>query len=99
MQRKTLKADWVGIGIRIELRNYSTDNLPSVYELVRKEAGKQLKEDLTPERLRDWLDNYQIGFIFDGFDEIKPTDRDNFRDWLLEFVEFARGCPFIVRPA
>lgn len=96
LQRETLRADWVGIGIRVEFRDLKADELPSIYELVRKVAGRQLAEDLTSEKIRKWLDNWRIAFILDGFDEVKPTDRARFVDWIKEISEFAKGCPFVI---
>jgi hypothetical protein len=96
LQRETLKPERKGIGIRVELRDYSSGDLPSAYELVRKEAGKQMVEDLTPGQIRRWIENSQITFIFDGFDEIKPTERDSFQKWLLDLAEFAIECSFVV---
>lgn len=96
LQRETLTADWKGIGIRIEFRELKSNELPSIYDLVRMVSGKQLAEDLTPERIRKWLRDLQISFIFDGFDEVKPSDRNKFIEWLIEISEIAKGCPFIV---
>jgi hypothetical protein len=96
LQRETLKTDWSGVGIRIEFRDLKSDELPSIYDLIRKSAGKQLAEDLTLEKIRKWLDNYQIAFILDGFDEVKPTDRNKFVEWIKEIIEVAKGNPFVI---
>lgn len=96
LQRETLRSDWAGIGIRIEFRDLKSDELPSIYELVRKVAGRQLAEDLTSEKITKWLDNCRIAFILDGFDEIRPTDRVRFIEWIKEISQFAKGCAFVI---
>jgi len=96
LQRESLKADWAGIGIRVEFKELTADDLPSIYDLIRKAAGKQLIEDLTPEKIRRWVENCQIVFILDGFDEIKPIDRNKYAIWIDEISNFARGCPFVI---
>lgn len=96
LQRETLRADWGGVGISIEYRNLNADELPSTYDLIRQAAGKQLAEDLTSEKIRKWLISCSIVFILDGFDEVKPVDRNKFMDWVREISDFARGCPIII---
>jgi predicted NACHT family NTPase len=96
LQRETLRADWAGIGIRVGFRDLVADELPSTYELIRMVAGKQLAEDLTAEKIRKWLDDWNVVFILDGFDEVKPSDRDRFVNWIKEICEFAKGCPFVI---
>ena len=34
--------------------------------------------------------------FFDGFDEIKPSERDDIYNWLTELIAVLRGCPIIV---
>ena len=96
LQRETLKADWPGIGIRIELRDLQVNDLPSVYELVRNVAGKQLAEDLTSQRIRKWLDEGHLVFILDGFDEIKPAYRNKVIQWVRDAKHISNGCPFVI---
>ncbi len=96
LQRETLKSDWSGIGVRVEFRDLKVDNLPSIYDLVRKAAGKQLAEDLTSERIRKWLDDRQIALILDGFDEVKPTERNKFVEWIREISEVAKECAITI---
>jgi hypothetical protein len=96
LQRETLSADWNGIGVRVEFRSLNANELPSIYDLVRMVSGKQLAEDLSSERIRKWLNEGQISFIFDGFDEIKPSDRNIIIGWLEEISKVAMGCPFVI---
>ncbi len=94
--RETLTNRWVGIGIRIELRRFANNPLLSLHEIIRETAGKHLAEDLTADRIGRWLDNKQVVFILDGFDEIRPESRDEVYDWITELKSAARGCPIVL---
>ncbi len=96
LQRETLTPRWTGIGVRVELRRFADKPLLSLHDLVRETAGRHLAEDLTAERIGRWLDAKQVVFILDGFDEIRPIDRDKVYDWLVELQSAARGCPFVL---
>lgn len=96
LQRETLTKRWTGISIRVELRHFSSNPLLSLHDLVRETAGKHLAEDLSSERIGYWLDEKQIIFILDGFDELAPRERDKVYDWIVELKLAARGCPFIL---
>jgi hypothetical protein len=96
LQRETLSDRWTGISIRVELRRFSNAPLLSLHELVREAAGKHLAEELTAERIGRWLEANQIVFILDGFDEIRPGERDKVYDWIVELQAAARGCPFVL---
>ncbi|MHB0966873.1 MAG: NACHT domain-containing protein [Bellilinea sp.] len=96
LQRETLQSNWEGVGIRVEFRDLKVDDLPSTYELIRMAAGKQMREDLTQERIKKWLDESHVVFVLDGFDEIRPVDRTHFVEWVNDVKEFAIGCPFLL---
>jgi hypothetical protein len=96
LQREALTPRWVGITVRSELRAFPTNSLPSLHDLMRHAVGQHLAEELTPERIRHWLDARQVLFIFDGFDEIRPDDRDIIFEWIVDLWTAARDCPFIV---
>jgi hypothetical protein len=96
LQRETVSARWTGIGVRVALRGISGESLPSLQELVREEAGKHLAEELTPDLIRQWLKARQVVFILDGFDEIRPDERDDVLDWIVDLGAAARGCPFVL---
>ncbi|MCL4297453.1 MAG: NACHT domain-containing protein [Anaerolineae bacterium] len=96
LQRETLTIRWTGISVRVELRRFSTEPLLSLHELVREIAGKHLAEDLTAERIGHWLNAKQVIFILDGFDEIRPSDRDKVYDWIVDLSSAAWGCPFVL---
>jgi predicted NACHT family NTPase len=94
LERQVLKDD---LCVRLELRRFSAnDNLLSLQDLIRDIAGKHLAEELTGERVRQWLDKTQVIFILDGFDEIRPSDRDRIYDWICALSIAAPSCPIIV---
>ncbi|HEX9982610.1 MAG TPA: NACHT domain-containing protein [Thermoanaerobaculia bacterium] len=96
LQREALTPRWSGIPVRVELRKAALGALPSLQEIVREAAGRNFAEELTAKRLKAWLGQRKIVFLFDGFDEIKPNDRDRVIEWLVDLVGAARGCPAIV---
>lgn len=96
LQRETLTTRWVGISVRVELRRFSSEPLLSLHDLVRETAGKHLAEDLTAERIALWLNAKQVVFILDGFDEIRPSERDNVYNWIVGLKSAARGCSLIL---
>lgn len=96
LQREALSRRWTGIAIRIELRRISADITPALHQLIRDAAGKHLAEDITAERITKWLEAKQILFIFDGFDEIKPDERDDIYNWIVDLVTVSRDCPLIL---
>lgn len=96
LQRETLTTRWTGISIRVELRRFSSGQILSLHELIREAAGKHLAEDLTAERISRWLAAKQVVFILDGFDEIRPSDRDKVYDWIVDLRLAARGCPSVL---
>jgi NACHT domain-containing protein len=100
LQKELLSARWAGICIRVELRSLSTENIPSLQELVRDAAGRHIAEDLTAERIGQWLKAKQIIFILDGFDEIRPDDRDLVLSWIsdLSTTIGGSGCVLTSRP-
>ena len=55
LQRETLNSNWLGLGMRTELRAYTGKPLPSFYDLVREAAGKHLAEELTTEVISRWV--------------------------------------------
>lgn len=96
LQRGLLTSRWDGIAIRVELRLFSGDHLPSLHHLTREAVGRHLAEELTVERISRWLDALKVIFILDGFDEIKPADRDAVYNWILELEIAARSCPIVM---
>ncbi len=96
LQRETLTPRWTGISVRAELRRFSSEPLLSLHDLVRETAGKHLAEDLTADRIGHWLNAKQVVFILDGFDEIRPSDRDKVYDWIVDLKLAARGCAFVL---
>jgi predicted NACHT family NTPase len=95
-QSKLLNSDWNGISIRKELRSLPKDNFPSIQELIREAVGKSMSEDLTADRINKWLFEGKIVFILDGFDEIRPSERDNVYDWIKEISLALRNSPLVI---
>jgi NACHT domain len=96
LQREALSPRWPGIAVRVELRRFSGEDLPSLQDLIREAAGRHFAEELTVERIARWLEENQVLFILDGFDEIRPSERDKVYEWLVELSTAARGCPFVL---
>jgi len=95
-QREALTNRWNGVAIRVELRQISATDTPSLQKLIRDAVGKHLAEDVSAQRINKWLEAKQILFIFDGFDEIKPSERDDIYNWTVDLIGALRGCPIIV---
>jgi len=96
LQRETLTTLWSGLSVRVELRRFSNESPLSLHDLVRETAGKHLAEDLSVDRIGQWLTAKQVIFILDGFDELAPSERDKIYDWIVDLRSAARGCPFVL---
>lgn len=95
-QQEAYSSQWAGLCIRVELRKLAVDSLPSCYRLIRNSISQHFAEDLTQERLSIWAHEHRVVFVFDGFDEVRLSDRDTIYDWLTELGAFASSCPIIV---
>jgi hypothetical protein len=96
LQREALSVQHDFLCIRVELRSLADKDLPSLYELIRTLAGPHLAEELTADRIRSWVEAKKIIFILDGFDEIRPIDRDGIYVWLTDLSAAAQDCPIVV---
>lgn len=96
LQREALSPRWPGIAVRIELRRFSGEELPSLQDVIREAAGKHLAEELKADRIARWLEENQVLFILDGFDEIRPSERDKVYEWVVDLSAASRGCPFVL---
>jgi predicted NACHT family NTPase len=96
LQREVVESQGGKIAIRVVLRSYTEENLPSIQNLVRETAGQHFAESLTAERIQQWIEACKILFILDGFDEIRPDDRDHVCDWILELSGAAQDCPLLL---
>jgi hypothetical protein len=96
LQRKAISTEWEGICVRVELRRFANESLPSLHNLIREVAGQHLAENLTEDRISEWLRKRKVIFIFDGFDEIRQDDRDNIYDWITELSPAVEECPIIL---
>ncbi|NRT87285.1 NACHT domain-containing protein [Clostridium beijerinckii] len=96
LQRELLSTKWNGIVVRYELRRFSTDSMLTLYELIRDIVGKHFSENLKTEYIDEWLKSNKIAIILDGFDEIRPNDRDSVFEWIVDLNVVANGCPLII---
>lgn len=96
LQRELLSTKWNGITIRFELRRFSVEETISIYELIRDTVGKHFAESLKTEYIDEWLKLKKVAIILDGFDEIKPNNRDNIYEWIMELNIATKGCPIII---
>ena len=98
LQREALSPKWDGICIRVELRNLLNKSfpLPSYQDIIRTEVGQHLSEDITSERIKKWIEEKQIIFILDGFDEIRHDARDLVCDWINALLLVLEKCPIIL---
>lgn len=102
---KTTWAEWLQneylskpdgrLGIVIRLRDLLVANRPSLQQLVRAAGGQHLAEEVEPKHIRKWLDTGRVALIFDGFDEIAPSDRDAMVEWLND-LETSAGTSAII---
>ena len=95
-QGSSYSPQWMGLCMRVELRQLSANALPSCDELIRSNLSQHLSERLLPERLDSWMSKCKIVFVFDGFDEIRLSDRDAIYSWLKELDEFVKPCPIVL---
>lgn len=64
------------ICFRLELRKIDLSSKLSIYDLIRDNIGRQLAEELTSEVISSWFNQGIIILLFDGFDEIRPENRN-----------------------
>ncbi len=95
-EREVCNSESLGLAIRVELRNYCGSTLPSIQNLVRSFAGKHFAELITAPIINRWLENNQIVFIFDGYDEVASAERDVFMDWIIGLSKESRDCPMVI---
>jgi NACHT domain len=95
-QREAFSQRWNGICVRVELRSLANKDLPSLHQIIRATAGQHLAEELTAERLSQWISSNRVVFILDGFDEIRPNDRDKAYDWIVDLNMALKKCPIIL---
>ena len=96
LQRELSSTNWIGICVRFELRRLSTEPELSIYEIIKDTVGKHFTDNLKIENIDEWIKYKKITFILDGFDEIKPNDRDRVFDWISDLKIASKGCPFII---
>ncbi len=96
LQKELLTSAWPGLAVRVELRRLSMESLPSVYDLIRQAVTVHVKEELTVERIQEWIRGNNIVFLLDGFDEISPAHRETVRNWIVEMAEVLKPCPVLI---
>ena len=77
LQQEALSSQWSGLVIRCEFRGHRTDDLPSIFQLVRSNITQHIAEEITTDLVRSWITNKLLIVILDGFDEVRPQDRDS----------------------
>lgn len=95
-QQEAYSSRWTGLCIRVELRKLSVNSLPCCYSLIRDNISQHFVEDLTSERLSIWMREHRAIFVFDGFDEVRLSDRDVIHDWITDLSSFASSCPMVI---
>ena len=96
LQKELLVSKWPGLAIRVELRSLNLESLPSVYGVVRQAVSVHIEEGLTTEHIQRVIDNNQLSFLLDGFDELAPSSRAHVREWILELSEVVGSCPIVI---
>ncbi|MCI5160802.1 MAG: NACHT domain-containing protein, partial [Candidatus Electrothrix sp. AX5] len=97
LQKELLdNSSWPGLALRMELRSLSAASLPSVHELIRQQLTIHIKEELTPERIREWIEAGQLVLLLDGFDEIAPACRKTVREWIADMAGILQSCPVLI---
>ncbi|WP_291329776.1 NACHT domain-containing NTPase [Desulfovibrio sp. UCD-KL4C] len=97
LEGQIFSSDWNGLPIRFEFRANSTKaELPSVHDLVRSKLSTHFREDATSGKIRDWLSKKDVLFILDGFDEIPPSRREEFCDWIVGLRCGSAECPIVI---
>jgi hypothetical protein len=96
LQKELLVSSWSGLALRVELRGLAADSLPSVHYLIREQVTVHLKEELTSERVREWIEAGQLVLLLDGFDEIAPASRKAVQVWLKELAAVLKSCPVVL---
>lgn len=96
LQREVLTDAWTALPIRVELRALNTQSLPSMHDLIRDSVSTHLKEDVTHERMQEWVDKQALVFILDGFDEIRPDARDDVATWISELHIATGNCLIVI---
>lgn len=96
LQVRALGEKWHGAAIRIELRRLAIGQLPSYMDLLRKEAGANLAEELNTDRIRGWVNAGRIVFLLDGFDELPVDRRDDLQQWIQDLSSMVDRCPVLM---
>ncbi|NEQ54657.1 MAG: NACHT domain-containing protein, partial [Leptolyngbya sp. SIO3F4] len=97
LQREAVISErWSGIAVRVELRKLLGCELPSIQTLIRETAGQHMSENLTAERISNWIHSRKIIFMLDGFDEIPPSERDRVITWIQDLGVAAQSCSLVI---
>jgi hypothetical protein len=93
LQRTVLQQYIPRLAIVVRLRDIKEALVPTASELIKKYANAHLRDQLTPDKLGEWIEKGLISFILDGFDEIPPMRRDEVSAWIRGLAEYCDKCP------
>jgi adenylate kinase family enzyme len=96
LQQTLLTPEWNGICIRIELRQLAKGPLPTSFDLIRQVAGKYLSQELSNDILINWIKQRKVAFIYDGYDELDKTRREEMLEEINTMCTSIRECPIII---
>jgi hypothetical protein len=96
LQRLALRKNQPILAVRVRLREYADVTPPAYHDIVRKCAGVHLAKRLKESQIDGWIDAGKIVFILDGFDEVPPPRRAEFRKWLDAFHVVAPTAAIVV---
>lgn len=96
LQREALKSAWLGLAIRMELRQIDHSSPPSISAMVRDHLSVHIAENATATRIQEWTQNGDILIILDGFDEVPSVHRDGLIAWIEEMRQTAGACSIIL---
>ncbi|MFH0734303.1 MAG: NACHT domain-containing protein [bacterium] len=95
-QQALLTSDWSGICIRFELRQLKNGNLPTIFDLIKNEASKNIAPEVNNDKIIEWIKQQKIIIIYDGFDELTTKSREEVLKDINEICLPLRGCPIII---
>ncbi len=97
LEAEALSDKWYGLAVRVELRGLaSTGELPSVHKLIRSSISQHFRENVSADKIREWIAERSLFFVFDGFDEVSPSRRDEYVGWIEGLRIATDNCSIVV---
>ena len=96
LERQALTNAWTGIPIRIELRSIKNKKDMPITDVFNTIIGNTWSDEMTMDKIRNWSKANQILLIFDGFDEVRPSERDECLEWINDITLITKDCPVII---